>query len=132
MIYGIGTDICDIRRISAVFERHGERFVQEILTESEMLMWVRRNPHGPEHRLRYLATRFSAKESFSKAVGLGMRMPMHWHYCEVVNGAGDRPAIALHGPMRDWFETHRLVAHLNMTDKENHAMSFCVIEQIDA
>jgi len=129
VIYGIGTDICDIRRIGAAFGRHGERFAREILTEGELLVWQRRSAPSPARGVRYLATRFSAKEAFSKAVGLGMRMPMHWHRCEVVNGAGGRPAIALHGPMRDWFEARGLIAHLSITDERDYAASFCVVEK---
>jgi holo-[acyl-carrier-protein] synthase len=130
MIYGIGTDICDIRRIGAVFERHGERFAREILTENELLVWQGRNAPSSSRGRRYLATRFAAKEAFSKAVGLGMRMPMHWHLCEVVNAASGRPAIALHGPMLDWFDARGLVAHLSMTDERDYAVSFCVVEKI--
>ena len=77
MIHGIGTDICDIRRIRASFERHGERFALKILSEGELVVWRRRSARWPERGLRYLATRFSAKEAFSKAIGLGMRLPMH-------------------------------------------------------
>ena len=75
MIYGIGTDICDVRRIRASLERHGERFAQKILSDAELLTWRSRSARWPERGLRYLATRFSAKEAFSKAIGLGMRMP---------------------------------------------------------
>lgn len=128
MIYGIGADICDIRRIGGVFERRGEHFAQEILTAGELLIWQRRSAALPARGLRYLATRFAAKEAFSKAVGLGMRMPMHWHHCEVVNDASGRPAVALHGPMRDWFEARGLIAHLSITDEHDYAASFCVVE----
>jgi len=83
MIYGIGTDICDIRRIRASLERHGERFACKVLTEGELATWRARSERWPERGVRYLATRFSAKEAFSKAIGLGMRMPMTWRHCEV-------------------------------------------------
>jgi holo-[acyl-carrier-protein] synthase len=129
MIYGIGTDICDIRRIGGVFERHGARFAQEILTAGELLVWQRRNGPVPARGLRYLATRFAAKEAFSKAVGLGMRMPMHWHHCEVVSNADGRPAVTLHGPMRAWFEARGLVAHLSIADENDYAVGFCVVEK---
>ena len=76
LIYGIGTDICDIRRIAATFERQGDRFAERVLGEAELAIWRTRSARWPERGLRYLATRFSAKEAFSKAVGLGMRMPM--------------------------------------------------------
>lgn len=85
MIYGIGTDICDVRRIRASMERHGERFAQRVLGDAEFAVWQVRSARWPERGLRYLATRFSAKEAFSKAIGLGMRMPMTWRSCEITN-----------------------------------------------
>jgi hypothetical protein len=80
-IYGIGTDICDIRRIRASFERHGERFALKILSEAEMHTFRARSLRWPDRGIRFLATRFSVKEAFSKAIGLGMRMPMTWRHC---------------------------------------------------
>ena len=82
-IYGIGTDICDVRRIRSALERHGERFAQKILTEGELQTWRVRSQRWSDRGIRFLATRFSAKESFSKAIGLGMRMPMTWRLCEI-------------------------------------------------
>ena len=58
MIHGIGTDICDIRRIRASFERHGERFARKILSEAELAVWRRRSARWPERGVRYLATHF--------------------------------------------------------------------------
>ena len=78
MIFGIGTDVCDVRRIRASLQRHGERFALRILSDRELTVWRSRSARWPERGLRYLATRFSAKEAFSKAVGLGMRLPMTW------------------------------------------------------
>jgi holo-[acyl-carrier-protein] synthase len=78
MIYGIGTDICDLRRIAATFERQGERFARKVLSDAEFAVWQARSARWPKRGLSYLATRFSAKEAFSKAIGLGMRMPMTW------------------------------------------------------
>lgn len=129
MIHGIGTDICDIRRIRASFERHGERFARKILTDAELAVWRRRSARWPERGLRYLATRFSAKEAFSKAVGLGMRLPMHWRRCEIVNQPGGAPAIVLHGELKTWFEAQALVAHISVTDESEYAASFCVVER---
>lgn len=129
MIHGIGTDICDVRRIRASVERHGERFAQKILSEAELAVWRRRSARWPERGLRYLATRFSAKEAFSKAVGLGMRMPMHWRRCEIANQPSGQPCIVLHGPLKDWFEARHLVAHISVSDESDYAASFCVVER---
>jgi holo-[acyl-carrier protein] synthase len=129
MIYGIGTDICDIRRIRASLQRHGERFAQKILSDAELIVWQQRSARWPERGIRYLATRFSAKEAFSKAVGLGMRMPMSWRRCEIAKRASGEPYIVLHGELKTWFEAQQLQAYISVTDESDYAASFCVVEQ---
>ena len=93
MIYGIGTDICDVRRIRAGLDKHGDRFAQKILSDAEIIAWTQRTARWPERGVRYLATRFSAKEAFSKAIGLGMRMPMTWRLCEIAKLPSGEPRI---------------------------------------
>lgn len=129
MIFGIGTDICDVRRIRATYERQGERFVRKVLSETEFAVWQRRGERWPERGLRYLATRFSAKEAFSKAIGLGMRMPMSWRRCEIANAPSGQPFIVLHGDLKTWFEARGLRAHVTVTDETDYAASFVVIEK---
>ena len=129
MIYGIGTDICDVRRIRASLERHGDRFAHKILSEVEFATWKARSARWPERGVRYLATRFSAKEAFSKAVGLGMRMPMTWRLCEVGKLASGKPVIVLHGVLKDWCEARGLTAQVSVTDETDYAASFVVVEQ---
>jgi holo-[acyl-carrier-protein] synthase len=128
MIYGIGTDICDIRRIRASLERHGERFAAKVLSEGEMKMYRARSQRWPERGIRFVATRFSAKEAFSKAVGLGMRMPMTWRHCEIGKLPSGQPTIVLHGELKTWFEAKGLSAHITVTDEVDYAASFCVVE----
>jgi len=129
MVQGIGTDICDVRRIEATLMRHGERFAQRVLGDAEWLVWQQRTARWPERGVRYLATRFSAKEAFSKAVGLGMRMPMTWRRCEVLNLPHGAPTLVLHGPLREWFERQGLRAHVSLTDESDYAASFVVVER---
>ena len=131
MIYGIGTDICDIRRIRASVERHGDRFAEKVLTEQELKVWRARSARWPERGIKYLATRFSAKEAFSKAVGMGMTMPMTWRNCEITNLPSGQPTIVLHGAMKEWFEARGLTVHITMTDESEYAASFCVVEKKD-
>lgn len=130
MIYGIGTDICDVRRIRASLERHGERFARKILSDAELVTWRQRSARWPERGIRYLATRFSAKEAFSKAVGLGMRMPMTWRLCEIGKAASGQPFIVLHGELKIWFEAKGLSAHVSVTDETDYAASFVVVEKM--
>jgi holo-[acyl-carrier protein] synthase len=128
MIYGIGTDICDVRRIRASLERHGDRFALKVLSDSEFKVWQARSARWPERGVRYLATRFSAKESFSKAIGLGMRMPMTWKACEIANDPSGKPRVVLYGDLKHWFETRHFKCHITVTDETDYAASFCVVE----
>ena len=120
MIYGIGTDICDVRRIRESLEKHGERFARKILADGELATWKARSERWPERGIRYMATRFSAKEAFSKAIGMGM----------VIKLPSGQPAIRLHGALKEWFEKNHLTVHLSVTDESDYAASFCVVEKI--
>ena len=128
MIFGIGTDVCDIRRIQQTLERRGERFAQRVLGPREIEVFRARGARAPARGLRYLATRFSAKEAFSKAIGLGMRMPMTWRDCEILNAPSGQPFIALHGELAHWFAQRRLRAHVSVSDETDYATSYVVVE----
>ena len=128
MIYGIGTDLCDIRRMAATYARRGERFPERVLGPAELQVFHARRARVEARGLRFLATRFSAKEAFSKAIGLGMRMPMTWRACEVVKAASGKPEIRLHGALADWFAARRLVAHVSVSDESDYAAAFVVVE----
>ena len=132
MIYGIGTDICDVRRIRASLDRHGDKFAQRVLSDAEYARWQERSARWPERGVRYLATRFSAKEAFSKAIGLGMRMPMSWRLCEIANLPSGQPFIVLHGALKVWCEARQLQVHVTVTDETDYAASFCVVESATA
>ncbi len=128
MIVGIGTDLCDVRRIRAALDRRGDRFAERVLTDAELATFHARRGRFADRGVRFLATRFSAKEAFSKAIGLGMRMPMTWRDCEVTKQPSGKPEIRLHGALADWFEVRRLVAHVSVTDEADYAASFVVVE----
>ena len=129
MIYGIGTDICDIRRMRATLARRGERFAEKVLGPSELLVFRSRMARVELRGIAYLATRFSVKEAFSKAIGLGMRMPMTWRACETLNLASGAPQIRLHGALADWFASRALSAHVTLTDESEYAAAFVVVEK---
>ena len=129
MIFGIGTDICDIRRIRASFDRYGQRFAHKILSDGELVTFSERRARWPDRGVSFLATRFSAKEAFSKAIGLGLRMPMTWRHCEIAKASSGKPEIVLHGALKVWFDAQQLSAHITLTDETDYAASFCVIEK---
>lgn len=128
MIVGIGTDLCDVRRIARVLERRGDRFAERVLGDAELAIWRQRRARWPERGMRFLATRFAAKEAFSKAVGLGMRAPMTWRGCEVVRLPSGQPEIRLHGALAGWFAARRWTAHVSVSDEGDYASSVVVVE----
>jgi len=128
MIYGIGTDVCDIRRIAATLQRRGDRFAEKVLGPTELQVFQQRRAKVESRGIAHLATRFSAKEAFSKAIGLGMRMPMMWRACEILNERSGKPFIRLHGELAEWFEARQLVAHVTVSDESDYAASFVVVE----
>ncbi len=129
MIYGVGTDVCDIRRIAVTLARRGERFAERVLGPHELEVFRARRAKLDARGTAYLATRFAAKEAFSKAIGLGMRMPMTWRDCEVVKAASGQPQIRLHGALATWFAARGLVAHVSVSDESDYATAVVVVEQ---
>ena len=128
MIYGVGTDICDLRRVAATLNRRGERFAEKVLGPQELQVFRARRARVETRGISYLGTRFSAKEAFSKAIGLGLRMPMTWRACEILNLPSGQPHIVLHGELAAWFEARGLKAHVSVTDETDYATSFVVVE----
>ena len=129
MIYGIGTDVCDIRRLRATLARRGDRFAEKVLGAAELQVFQARRARAEVRGVAYLATRFSAKEAFSKAIGLGMRMPMTWRSCEILNLPSGAPVLRLHGALADWFTERGLRGHVTVTDETDYAASFVVVEK---
>jgi len=129
MIYGIGTDLCDIRRIEATLARRGERFAERVLGPAELQVYHARRARVAARGIRFLASRFSAKEAFSKAIGLGIRSPMSWRACEILNEPSGKPFVRLSGDLADWFAARSLVAHVTVTDESDYAASFVVVEK---
>jgi len=130
MIYGIGTDVCDIRRMRETLVRRGERFAEKVLGPQELEVFRARRARAESRGLSFLATRFSAKEAFSKAIGLGMRMPMNWRDCEILNAPSGKPEIRLHGELARWFEAQGLRALVSVSDETDYATSFVVVETL--
>lgn len=130
MIYGIGCDICDLRRMAAALDRRGERLAERVLGEEELRVFRSRRARVEARGISYLGTRFSAKEAFSKAIGLGLHSPMRWRDCQILNLPSGQPHIQLQGDLADWFASRRLRAHVSLTDETDYATSYVVVETL--
>ncbi|MDY7578504.1 holo-ACP synthase [Herbaspirillum sp. RTI4] len=129
MIYGIGTDIIRIARIEAALKRNGDRFAERILGAEEMEKYRDRTRRVEARGIRFLATRFAAKEAFSKAIGLGMRMPMTWRSMQVLNAPSGKPVVVASGALKDWMESSGITAQVTLTDEAEYAVAFVIAEK---
>jgi holo-[acyl-carrier protein] synthase len=94
MILGLGSDICDIRRIEAAMARFGDRFMLRVFTETERRKAERRNG---QNRAGTYAKRFAAKEACAKALGTGFRRGVFMSDLGVVNMQSGQPGLVLTG-----------------------------------
>lgn len=129
MIYGIGTDIVQIARIEAALARSGERFAEKILGPEELARYHARSERNDVRGVRYLATRFSAKEAFSKAIGLGMVMPMTWRSAQVLNAPSGKPQMVYSGELAEFMRQHKLTAQVTVSDEADYGVAFVVVTQ---
>lgn len=129
MIYGIGTDIVQISRVAAALARSGERFAEKILGPQELEKYHARRARNELRGLRFLATRFSAKEAFSKAIGLGMRMPMTWRSAQMLNAPGGRPVIVCSGALEQFMRHNKLSAQVTISDEADYGVAFVIVTQ---
>jgi len=135
MIIGIGSDLIDIRRVAEVIERHRNRFLHRIFTETERAKAERRAKSEKMVVATY-AKRFAAKEACAKALGTGIRQGVFWRDMGVVNLPGGRPTMKLTGGALARLE--RLTPagleariDLSITDDWPLAQAFVIISAVD-
>lgn len=128
MIIGIGSDLCDIKRIEKTLERFGDRFTHRVYTDLERARSERR----PLQRAGSYAKRFAAKEACSKALGTGMNKGVFWRDMGVINLPSGQPTIKLTGGAARRLEAltppgFRPHIHVSLTDDYPMAFSFVII-----
>ena len=124
MIYGVGTDIVELSRVQAVYERFGERFVQRLLMEDEIELF--RKSKQP---VRFLAMRFAGKEATVKAMGTGFAHGVWIRDVGITANNWGRPLVV-------WSERGQRVCdrlgigkgHVSLTDDAGLIVAFAVVE----
>ena len=124
MIAGIGTDIVAIARLGTLYERHGQRALAKLLSPRECTEFA-----GTLQPARFLAKRFAAKEAFGKALGIGLAAPATLPNIGVTHDALGRPVFEYAAALAAHLATRGLVAHLSISDEEDFAVAFVIMEQ---
>ena len=123
MIFGVGTDIAAVARIGRLYERHGERALEKLLAPVERADFEKtRDP------ARFLAKRFAAKEAFGKALGIGVATPATLPNIAVIHDALGKPAFDYAPDLARHLAERGLVAHLSISDEQEFAVAFVVLE----
>ena len=130
MIIGLGSDLCDIRRIEQALERHGDRFTHRLFTPIE-----RERSDGRASRAASYAKRFAAKEACSKALGVGINAGVSWVDMGVVNLPTGQPGLELTGGAAARLARltppgMRAIVHLTLTDEHPYAQALVLIEAL--
>src|SRR5579883_214919 len=88
MIFGIGVDVLEVKRIGGTLERFGERFIERLLMPQERAQLAK-----TQRRVRFLAMRFAAKEAIVKAMGTGFSHGVWIRDVGVVQNALGKPEV---------------------------------------
>lgn len=88
MIFGVGTDICELSRVQQTYDRFGDHFVNRLLMDEERVLFERN-----KWPVRFLAMRFAAKEATVKAMGTGFAHGMWIRDVGIVNNDWGRPTV---------------------------------------
>jgi holo-[acyl-carrier protein] synthase len=124
MIIGIGIDIVEKQRIRGSLERHGEKFLERILTPEERVAI----PLEESRRVEYLSGRFASKEAFAKAAGSGIGKDLSWQDVMVERNNG-KPTIRV---SENWLQKmdpkRSLTFHVSITHERNYAVAQVIIE----
>jgi holo-[acyl-carrier protein] synthase len=85
MIIGVGTDIADINRIGRMIEQHGDRVIEKLFTEPEIVYCK-----GMANPAIHFAGRWAAKEAFFKALPESIQKWCTWKTFQIVARDGKR------------------------------------------
>ena len=122
MLSGIGTDLLELDRISSVYQKHGKRFIDRILTKKEKIEAEYRSDIA-----NYLAKQFAAKEAISKALGVGIGA-LSFQDMEVLRNASGQPIVTLSKKAQVHFPVSKI--HISLSDTQTHVLAFCIIENV--
>ena len=128
MIFGVGTDVVELARVQAIYERFGEQFVRRILMPEEEELFRR-----SKQPVRFLAMRFAGKEATVKAMGTGFAHGVWVRDVGITNNAWGRPLVI-------WSERGQGVCdqlgigagHVSLTDDAGLIIAFAVVEAAES
>jgi holo-[acyl-carrier protein] synthase len=122
MIYAIGHDIVENKRIKKIYDKYGDTFALRLLTIEEFQIYQTK-----PNKILFLAKRFAAKEAFAKACKTGLRRPVLLRNITILNDEFGRPYFKFANDLQTWLNEQNIINyHLSISD-EMHISSAVVI-----
>ena len=125
-IFGIGTDIVNVKRIEKSMKTKGNSFKTKIFSKNEILYCEKKKNPFP-----YYAKRFAAKEALSKALGTGIRKGIKFKNIEIINNSLGKPSIELKGSteifLKKKINTKKYSIYLSLSDDLPWAQATVII-----
>lgn len=126
MIVGMGTDLCEIRRVERSIERFGDRFLERIFTTGEISYCMSKKGFAES-----FAARFAAKEAGAKALGTGISQGVSWQELEVQRAPSGKPSLHLSGRAGELARRLGVTTILlTLTHTRDMALAVVVVESI--
>ena len=123
MIYGIGTDIVNIDRVSNILNKNRDGFIKRVLTEHEIALFSNKADNAA-----YCAKRFAAKEAAAKALGTGIGRGVSWQHMQIENDDNGAPVLVLTGPAAErQAQLGSRQVHISIADETDRAIAFVVL-----
>ena len=125
-IFGIGTDIVNIKRMERALKKHGFKFKKSIFSKKEIKYCEKsKNPYT------FYAKRFAAKEALSKALGTGIRKGINFKNIEISNDKLGKPSINLKGSAANFLKrkinSKKYFIYLSLSDDKPWAQATVII-----
>jgi holo-[acyl-carrier protein] synthase len=102
---------------------------ERILGPDELIVFRQRLARNHKRGIAFLATRFAAKEAFSKAIGLGMRMPMTWRSLQTLNEPSGKPITSYLGALAKFMQEKNWEAQVTVSDEQDMAIAHVIVVQ---
>lgn len=126
-ILGLGCDILEVDRLEGLLRKGRDVFIKRVLTPAEIDEYERRSDKSAIRGTLFVATRYCAKEAFSKAMGTGVGAEFSFQDLSVLNGDSGAPVLVYSERLQNWLQSRRAQAKISISDEQNYVMSTVIL-----
>ncbi|MBU0542447.1 MAG: holo-ACP synthase [Gammaproteobacteria bacterium] len=126
-ILGLGCDILEVSRLEGLLRKGRDVFIKRVLTPTEIDEYECRSDKSAIRGTLFVATRYCAKEAFSKAMGTGVGAQFSFQDLSVLNSDSGAPVLVYSERLENWLQSRRAQAKISISDEQNYVMSTVIL-----